>query len=167
MAEPGDVPSPFRPTPITPQTAGGGGCSKPLFVGCGAVLVLLGICAIVFVVKAQDLFQWWVGLVEQKVVSVVPDDVTPAERAALHQGFADLRGLFRHGGQPDGRFLQPFQAKIVEILSKPKGQVTRQEILDLTRILEQTAGKRPAPEGAAPGATPGTGTAAPSALPKA
>jgi len=62
MSEPGYVPSPFNPTPAAPSTGGGRGCSKPLFIGCGALLVLLGICAIVFVVKAPALGAAGVGL---------------------------------------------------------------------------------------------------------
>jgi len=166
MSEPGYVHSPFNPTPAAPSAGGGRGCSKPLFIGCGALLVLLGICAIVFVVKAPALFEWWLRVVEQKVMTVVPDDVTPDERAALQKGFADLGGVFRHGGQPDAHYLQPFQSKLMQIVGKPKGQVTRQEILDLTRILEQTAGKKPvpAPEGAPPEPSPPS-TPSPSAPP--
>ncbi len=148
------APSPFSPRPIAPS-AGGGGCSKPVFVGCGALLVLLGIGAVVFVVKAPALFHWWLGIVEKKVMEVVPPDVTPEERADLHQAFSDLGGVFQHGGQPDARYLQPFQTQLMEIISKPKGQVTRQQILDLTRTLERTAGKR-APSPPAPGAVPAT-----------
>ena len=157
-----DAPSPFRPQPAAPA-GGRGGCSKPVFIGCGALLLVLGICAIVFVVKAPALFQWWLRLVEQKVAAVVPPDVTPDERAALHQGFVDLGGVFAHGGQPDAHYIQSFQAKLLEILGKPKGQVTRQEILDLTRILELTAGKRPPPPPPEAGANP---TPPPTPVPK-
>ena len=151
-----DAPSPFRPQPAAPA-GGRGGCSKPVFIGCGVLLLLLGICAILFVVKAPALFQWWLRLVEEKVTAVVPPDVTPAERAALHQGFADLGQAFAHGGQADTRYLQPFQTKLMEVVGKPKGQVPRQEILDLTRILELTAGKHP-PEQAPPPPEPESGT---------
>lgn len=164
MSEPGYAPSPFGPTPAAPPA--GRGCSKPLFIGCGALLVLLLVGAVIFVFNAPKLFEWWLKVVEQKVMTVVPDDVTPDERAALQKGFADLSGVFRHGGQPDARYLQPFQSKLMQIVSRPKGQVTRQEILDLTRILEQTAGKKPipAPEGAPPEPSPPPG-ASPSAAP--
>ncbi len=153
-----DAPSPFRPQPAAPA-GGRGGCSKPVFIGCGALLLLLGICAIVFVVKAPALFQWWLKLVEEKVMAVAPPDVTAEDRAALHQGFVALGGVFAHGGQPDAHYIQTFQSKLLEVLGKPKGQVTRQEILDLTRILELTAKKRPPappppPVGSAPNPTP-------------
>ena len=158
-----DAPSPFRPQPAAPA-GGRGGCSKPVFVGCGALLLILGIGAIVFVVKAPALFQWWLKLVEEKVTAVVPADVTPEERAALHQSFVDLGGVFAHGSQPDAHSIQSFQTKLLEVLGKPKGQVTRQEILDLTRILELTAGKRPpAPARPETGANP---TPPPTPVPK-
>jgi hypothetical protein len=167
MTDP-NAPSPFRPNPTTPATGGRGGCSKPLFVGCGILLLLLGIGAIVFVVRAPALFQWWLRIVEEKVTAVVPDDVTPEERAALHHAFADMGQAFAHGGQPDARYLQRFQTELMAVISKPKGQVTRQEILELTRVLELTAGKRvpPAPVPTIPGAAPLNPTPPPTPVPK-
>jgi hypothetical protein len=101
-------------------------------------------------------------------MAVVPDDVTPAERADLHRAFADLGGVFQHGGQPDARYLQPFQTQLMQVISKPKGQVTRQQILDLTRILEQTAGKRVPPDagGTAPAGPPANPPSVSSPVPR-
>ncbi len=156
------APSPFNPTPTAPSARGG--CSKPVFVGCGALMVLI-LCGFLYCAfNAQKLVQKWFALVEEKVTEVAPDDLTPGERGDLHRAFADLSAVFAHGGKSDPKYLQPFQTQLMQIISKPKGQVTRKQILELTRTLELTAGKRPPPGAdeipASPPSTPGSPPAA-------
>lgn len=161
-----DAPSPFQPQPAAPATGGRGGCSKPVFIGCGVLVVVLVIGAILFLANARSIFRWWLGKAETMVTALVPPEVTPEERAALHRGFDDLGRAFTQGGQPDPRYLQQFQTKLVEVLQKPKGQVTRQQILDLTRILELTAGKHPPPQESPPPAAGANPTPPPTPVPK-
>ena len=57
MAEPGNIPpvppvppggSPFNPNaPAAPRP--GPGCSKPLLIGCGALVLVVGICVVFLV----------------------------------------------------------------------------------------------------------------------
>ena len=145
---PSNVPSPFNPRPVGPRP-GGGGCSKPALLGCGAVLVLLGIAAVAFIVKAPDFLRWWFSKLEQQVMTQLPPDLPAVDRERLHQAFADLD----HGmssGKLDAAGLQQMQAKLVQLGSKPNRQLTRQDVIELTAALERLAGKTPPPYPAEP-----------------
>ncbi|MFY9821316.1 MAG: hypothetical protein WAM82_08035 [Thermoanaerobaculia bacterium] len=152
--------SPFNPVP-RPVPQGGGGCSKPLVVGC-IVIVLVGAIAVlggIYYVgtHAVALFQWSLQQVENSLLLQLPKDVTPEEKANLQQAFADVRTAIQQGKVSPDR-LQPLQFKIIEITRKGSG-ITRQDILDFTRSLQEVAGK-PAPVGTpnpAPVETPAAG----------
>ena len=149
MTDPGDSrsplspPSPFNPRPLGPRP-GGGGCSKPALLGCGGVLLLLGILAIVFVFKAPDFLRWWFGKLETQVMSQLPPDLPAVDRERLRTAFKDVD----HGiatGKLDAGGLQQMQQKLVQIGSKPTRQLTRQDVLELTAALERLVGKTPPP----------------------
>jgi hypothetical protein len=154
MTDPGDPqspsspPSPFNPRPLGPRP-GGGGCSKPALLGCGGVLLLLGILAIVFVFKAPDFLRWWFGKLQAQVLSQLPPDLPAADRQRLLVAFKDVD----HGiatGKLDAGGLQQMQQKLVQLSSKPNRQLTRQDVLELTEALEHLVGKKPAPAPAEP-----------------
>jgi hypothetical protein len=141
MTDPGDPqsqsspPSPFNPRPLGPRP-GGGGCSKPALLGCGGVLLLLAILAIVFVFKAPDFLRWWFGKLETQVMSQLPPDLPAAEREHLRTAFKDVDHGIATGKQ--------MQQKLVQIGSKPNRQLTRDDVLELTAALERLVGKTPA-----------------------
>ncbi len=155
MTDPGDPqspsspPSPFNPRPLGPRP-GGGGCSKPALLGCGAVLLLLGIAAVVFIVEAPHLLRWWFGKLQAQVLSQLPPDLPAADRERLLAAFKDVD----HGiatGKLDAGGLQQMQQKLVQLSSKPNRQLTREDVLELTAALEHLVGKTPAPPASAPG----------------
>lgn len=153
--------SPFNPTP-RPIPQGSGGCSKPLVVGC-VIVVLVGAIAVlggIYYVgtHAVALFQWSLQQMENNLLVQLPKDVTPEEKANLQQAFTDVRKAIQDGKVPPER-LQPLQFKIIEITRKGSS-VTRQDIVDFTRSLEDVAGK---PVGA-PAASP-TPTTSPTPSP--
>jgi hypothetical protein len=161
MTDPGDrfspsnsssPPSPFNPRPTGPRP-GGGGCSKPALVGCGAVLLLVGVLAIVFVFKAPDLLRWWFGKLEAQVMNQLPPGLPAADREHLRAAFADVD----HGiasGKLNSSALQLMQQKLVQLGSKPNRQLTRQDVIELTAVLERLVGKTPAPAPAEPASPP-------------
>src|SRR5215217_3870900 len=140
MSDPHAVPSPFQPRPLGPRDprdpAARGGCSRPLLVGCAVALVLLGIGAVVFLVKAADIAQWAFSRMEADVESRLPADLPQADRERLKRAFAAVReGL--ESGRVEIASLQPTQAKLLEVAGKPQGQVTRDDIREPTESLER------------------------------
>ena len=141
MTDPSSPPSPFNPRPAGPRP-GGGGCSKPALVGCGAVLLLIGVLAVVFIFKAPDFLRWWFGKLETQVMTQLPPDLPAVDRERLRTAFADVdRGM--KSGKLDASGLQQMQAKLVQLGSKPNRQLTRQDVVELTNALERLAGKTP------------------------
>lgn len=146
MTEPTAPPPPPAPTgrPFTgePRPAPRG-CSRPLLVGCGALIVLLGIAAIVFVAKAKDLLAWTMGELEQQVVAAMPDDVTAPEQARLERGFDAALGRIREG-QVEPPALFALQRQLSNAAEKSqKKTLTRDDVLDLLSALERVGGLLP------------------------
>ncbi len=74
------------------RRADGGGCQKPLLVGCGVLALLLGIAAVVFVVKAKDVLAYAINQLRTEVMAHLPEDA-PADRPKS-------RGRLRRGPRP-------------------------------------------------------------------
>lgn len=133
-------PSPFNPAPqpAVPQRSG---CSKPVIIGCvvafliGAVAVLGGLYYIG--THADALLKWSFRQMENGLVAQLPKDVTPAEKERLQKAFADVReGLERGTIKPEE--LQTVNFQIMGVARKGK-DLSRQDILDLTKALEEAA----------------------------
>lgn len=129
--------SPFDPN-ARPKT---GGCPKPLIIGCLAILVIGGLAllaAFFYMSKnAGKVLQWSVTQMENGVMAQLPADVTQEERDRLRIAFANVTAGLKSGAITPDKF-QSVQFKILEIVRK-KDQVTREDILELTRLLEETA----------------------------
>ena len=84
-------------TPVSPfnpgrPSAGGASRARPLLIGCGALLVLLGIAAIVLVAKRAEFVGWMFQKLEAQILAKLPEEgtpeeVTPEERKQLDQAF--------------------------------------------------------------------------------
>jgi hypothetical protein len=146
MAQPPDQPpyspSPFNPTPVGTRPPGRSGCSKPLLIGCGAVLLLLGIGLILMIYNAPKIVEWSFKAMEQDILARLGPDVTPEDRARLVAAFEDARAAVA-ANKVDVTKLQPFQNKVMEVAPANK-KLTREEVLELTRALEELAGKKAA-----------------------
>ena len=135
------------PTPAVPFDPSArpkaSGCPKPLVIGCLVIIIVGGIAilgALLYVGKhAPGLLQWSLHQMENGVMEQLPKDVTPEEKQRLHQAFADVSQGLKDGRIKPEEF-QSMQFKMIEIARKGSN-LTRQDILDLTRSLEEVAGK--------------------------
>jgi hypothetical protein len=132
---------PLPQQPFTPDAPAitPGGCGQPLLIGCGILIVLLGIAAAVFVVKAKDLFGWAMARFEEEVVQMLPDDLPAEERARLNAAF-DAALEAWDAGEADPVALQRLQEQLWQTVSRDTGKLSREEVSKLTRALEEVAG---------------------------
>jgi hypothetical protein len=148
VASPPPPAAPFDPS-ARPKSSG---CPKPLVIGCLVVILVGGLAVLggLYYVgrHASGLLQWSLRQMENGVMAQLPKDVTPEEKQRLHQAFADVsQGLANGRIKPEA--MQPMQFKMMEIARKGSN-LTRQDILDLTRSLEEVAGKASPPPAATP-----------------
>lgn len=144
---PAPAPRPFDEAPRRSPK----GCGRPLLVGCGVLAVLIGIAAVVFVVKARDLLSWTLEKLEVQVVAALPEEVTADERRRLERGF-DAAIARINAGEIEPPALSALQRQLQQAAEKaPRRTLTREDVLDLLSALERVGGLLPA-EGE-PGAT--------------
>jgi hypothetical protein len=76
---------------------------------------------------------------EQDIMGRLGPDVTPEDRAHLAAAFADARDAMSKN-KGDISKVQAFQSKLMEVA--PAGRpISRKQVQDLTRSLEELAGK--------------------------
>jgi hypothetical protein len=139
-----DAPSPFNPGPFKPgQPRAGSGPSRtrPLLIGCGAVLILLGIAAVILVAKLPELAIWVFQRLEQQVMAKLPPDVTPEERQRLDVAF-DGAAKAVGENKADPNKAQELNAVLME-MGQPNRILSHDDILKLLKILEEVAGTAP------------------------
>jgi hypothetical protein len=132
-------PLPQQPfTPDAPATTPAG-CGRPILIGCGILVVLLGLAAAVFVIKAKDLFGWAMARFEEEVVRMLPDDLTTEEGARLDAAFDAALEAWDEG-RADPVALQRLQEELWQSVSRSTGKLSREDVQRLTRALEAVAG---------------------------
>jgi len=126
-----------------PQPAKASGCGRPALIGCGILVVLLGIAGIVLIAKAKDLLGWTMRQLQAQVVAQLPDDVTADERARLDRGFkAALEKIGAGEVQPPA--LAALQRQLMNAAEKSQAKtLTRDDVLDLLSALERVGGLLP------------------------
>jgi hypothetical protein len=109
-------------------------------VGCGIVIVLVGIAGIAFVVKAKDLLAWTMRQVQTQVSAALPADVTGAERDRLQRGF-DAAIARMQKGEIETPALYALQSQLMNAAEKSQQKtLTRDDVLDLLSALERVGG---------------------------
>ena len=139
------------PAPLLPPGPGrppGRGCSKPLLIGCGAVLVLLAAGLMLMIFNAPKLVQWSFTKMEEDIMGRLGPDVTPEDRARLATAFEGARRAMETGKMELSK-VQAFQNKILEVAPANR-KLSRKDVEGLTLVLEDLAGKKPPAEGGAP-----------------
>lgn len=133
-------PSPFDPgRHAGPKPERGPSRTRPLLIGCGAVFVLLGIATVILIVKLPELSGWVFQQLEQKVMVKLPPDVTPEERQRLDTAFDDAARAVG-GGKANPDKVQELNTMLME-MGQPGRILTHDDIVRLTRDLEEVAGK--------------------------
>jgi hypothetical protein len=155
MTQPGTPPPPFEPTPFGPPVTSPGlapgkersGCGRAALIGCGALVVVCGLVLILVAANAKRaasfMLTWSFNKLEQQISAQMPADVTPAERERLSAAFASAVRAAKEGRVDPAR-AQTMQGQVLSIARRPKGKITRQDILDLTQSLEGMAQGTPA-----------------------
>jgi hypothetical protein len=145
---------PPQPKPFAPEkTSGGGGCQKPVLIGCGLLALLLGIAAVVFVVKAKDVLAYAMNQLRAQVVAHLPEDAGETERQRLDVAFDATLARIR-AGELDPAALQELQKKLSTAASAASTRrLTREELDGLIAALDkynQGGAKAPADAAAEP-----------------
>jgi hypothetical protein len=130
--------SPFHPG--RPRSAGGGSGKRPLLIGCGALLLLLGIAAVVLVAKRAEVVGWMFQKLEAQILAKLPEDITPEERQRLDQAFDDAAQAIGSGAADQAEADQ-LNSVLLETAQGGR-QITREDVLKLTQALEEVAGKK-------------------------
>ena len=146
------------PAPASPFSPGRGaapsGCGRIALIGCGLSTLLLGIAAVVFLFKADDLLAWTLRKMETQIAAQLPAELTEEERGRFHGAFTGARGAIERG-EIDPAALQRLQVKLAAAGSRTREEPSsREEILDLIAALEAVARGRSAGASPAHGGPP-------------
>lgn len=133
-----EAPAPVPFSPSAPQGTGAG-CGRVGIIGCGVLILLLGAAAVVFLLKAGDLFAWAMTRFEAEIIAVLPEDFTEEERQRLQQAFANATEAVR-SGEFDPLALQRLQGKLRDSILDESDRLSRDEVLELIDLLEKLSG---------------------------
>ncbi len=125
-------PQPFSPVSPSPS---GAGCGRPVLIGCGVVILMIGIAAVVVINKAGDLFDWAMGRFEEAIVQSLPDDATAGDRERLHQAFMGAVEAVK-SDQADPEALENAQFQLQRAILMEPGELTREDVLEIIDALE-------------------------------
>ena len=132
-------PAPFNPG--QPRPEGGASRKKPLLIGCIVVLVLLGAAAVLLVAKLPEFVGWMFSRLEEQILAKLPEDVTPEERRRLDEAF-DAAAQAIGTGRADQAKAEELNSVLMDFAGAGR-KITREDVLKLTRSLEEVAGKSP------------------------
>ena len=130
------IQQPFQSGPSQSPT---GGCGKPALIGCGILILLVGVASIFFMVKARDLFAWIVTRMEVEVVRLLPDEIDAEQRQRLGLAFHAAKDSILEGDL-DPLDLQELQQQLAHVTSIREGKMTREDVRKLIIALEKVGG---------------------------
>jgi hypothetical protein len=153
MSDVPPLPQPPQAKPFAPEKlSGGGGCQRPFLIGCGLLALLLGIAAVVFVVKAKDVLAYAMNQLRESVVTHLPEETEEADRQRIEAGF-DTAMVRIRSGEIDPAALQELQKALASAASVGTSRrLTRAEVDGLLAALDKFNGVKP------PGEAPDAGS---------
>lgn len=164
MSDPFSPPPPPPPATApftgTPTPVVKGGCGKPIWIGCGVVLLLLAIAGIFMITRAKDLLAWSFDLLTPAVLQNAGPDVTDEDRARLRSAVEAAKRRLKTG-PIDAVALQAVQAQLQKASQLQKGGLDRARFLALVEALESLGGLRSEPAAPAAPEPPGVAPPAP------
>jgi hypothetical protein len=108
-------------------------------------MLLLGVAAVVFLLKAGDLFGWALARFETEISRALPDEMTQEERQRLHQAFQEAADAVR-SGEFDPVALQRLQGTLRDSLLDQDQRLTLEQVYELIEVLEEVSGREPEAE---------------------
>jgi hypothetical protein len=136
---PAPVNQPFGPAPVRLP---GGGCSKPALIGCGALFLLVGVGAILFLLNARDLLAWSLKSMTPAVLQNAAPEVTEEDKARFRSAAAAASAAIEKGTL-DPTALQLLQSQLMKAARVGQGKLGRAEFLALTEAFEKVGGVSP------------------------
>ncbi len=128
---------PFSPQGPRPRWAGG---SRRALIGCGALILLLGIGSMVFLLKAKDIFGWMMGELEAEIEESLPANITEQERTELSRAFdAAIETVQEDRVSPEG--LRDLQGMFRDALGDEPKRLSREEVQELIEALDRVSGR--------------------------
>ena len=128
--------SPQQPfAPQAPSDSSSGGCGRAGLIGCGVLTLLLGAAAIVFLLKADDLFGWAMENFQAQIMQSLPDDLEDEEAARLRRAFDSAVAAVKKG-TVDPSALQQMQEQLRQSMWESGQTLTREQVTRLTEALE-------------------------------
>lgn len=126
---------------LSPALGGAWRPGRVMLLGCGALLVLLGVAAIVFLLKADDFVGWVFGSIEETVIERLPPDLPAAERQRLEAAF-DAATARMAAGEADPEALRRLQGELSAIVREAGDDrsLSRAEVAEIIAALEAVAG---------------------------
>ena len=135
---------PFHPESRQPERLQDADLRRPLLIGCGSgcsvLIVLAMVLTLIFATKLDEMLSWALAMSEDAISTAAPDDWTDADAEALSQAFRAASEAMADG-RADVDAMVEMNRDMMDALRKaPRGQLTRDDLLQLTRTLEQVAG---------------------------
>lgn len=138
MSEPlPPLPEPFAPAPRPVRSPG---CGRGALIGCGVLIALFGVGAVLLASNANRIVVWVLQQMEAKVETKLPADLTASERQRFSAAFTDLYEAIGTG-KVEPRSMQALQRELFAISSDVDRGLSREQVLRLTEAVEEAAGK--------------------------
>jgi hypothetical protein len=151
MVEPRPLPPLPQPFAVEPRRLRGReGCGRGALIGCGALVLLLGVAAVGLTLRAGEAMVWLLEKMEARVAAHLPSDVTATERQRFERAFDQLYRSIELE-RFDQRALQELQQQLMAVAGDLERGLSREQLRELTLAVERAAA---APPGAAAGPTP-------------
>lgn len=133
--------------PFTPQAPKDAttGCGRVGLIGCGVLTLLLGAAAIVFLLKAEDLFGWAMENFQTQIMQSLPDDLEDEEAARLRHAFDAAVAAVKEG-TVNPQALQEMQEELRNSMWEAGETLTHEQVSKLTEALEAVAASDVVPE---------------------